>query len=94
MVFYPREISMLCLCLMNSIDFQAHPNNRLSYQDRKDQFHSTQHAAHQQKLLEHRDFRNSELRKFRQKQLQKRQNLETVLITEVSCHSSRMSVCF
>ena len=56
----------------------------MSYQGRKNSFQAGQEAAMQEKIHEHSIVRNAELRKFRREQLLQRQNLEKVLLTEVS----------
>ena len=56
----------------------------MSYQGRKNSFHASQEAALQEKIHEHSIVRNAELRKYRREQLLQRQNLEKVLLTEVS----------
>ena len=56
----------------------------MSYQGRKNSFHTGQETALQEKIHEHSIVRNAELRKFRREQLLQRQNLEKVLLTEVS----------
>ena len=56
----------------------------MSYQGRKNTFQASQELAMKEKVHEHNIVRNAELRKFRREQLLQRQNLEKILLTEVS----------
>ena len=52
--------------------------------DRKNTFQASQDVAMKEKVHEHNIVRNAELRKYRREQLLQRQNLEKILLTEVS----------
>lgn len=56
----------------------------MSYQGRKNTFQASQDVAMKEKVHEHDIVRNAELRKYRREQLLQRQNLEKILLTEVS----------
>ena len=57
------------------------------YRDEKGKVAADQQHFTQTKLKEHKDYLESEIRKFRRQQIEHRHNLETKLLREVCEHS-------
>ena len=83
-------IDLFCLCFQ---DLREGKIDMSKYRDEKGRVAADQQNFTQTKLKEHKDYLETEIRKFRRQQIEHRHNLETKLLREVCKIGRYEAIC-